>query len=252
MRTGQHNSASQRRFLRTLSTNLHEMAQPLSTIQASLELALLSLTTAGQYRETAEDVLIHLRRAVELMQFSARLALFQQPAADVRDVSLVATLREVLSDLQPTFETAQLELQLVGFEYDGSGEEQLINISPTRLRQMIFYVLQAVQGCSEPGDIVNIEIQRPAADHLVLRLQHSRSDGDETERVQPLRNVTVERAIALADSIVSSSGGEFSVSACPLLIIADFPAKHETNKCAAVAGNKLSTFAKSQLAVSSH
>ena len=57
------------------------------------------MTTAGQYRETAEDVLIHVQRAVELMQFSARLALFQQPAADVRDVSLVATLREVLSDL---------------------------------------------------------------------------------------------------------------------------------------------------------
>ena len=250
MRTGQHNSASQRRFLRTLSTNLHDMAQPLSTIQASLELALLSMTTAGEYRETAEDALIHVQRAVELMQFSARLALFQQPAADVRDVSLVATLREVLSDLQHTFESSQLQLQFVGFEHEGSGEEQLISISPTRLRQMIFYVLQAVQGCAQPGDLVNIEIQRPA-DHLVLRLQHCHCNDDVIERVQPARNITVERAIALADSIVSSSGGEFSVSACPLLIVADFPTRHETRDCA-VAENKLSSFGKSQLAVSSH
>ena len=71
-----------------LSASMHQMAQPLSTIQASLELALLSPTTAERnIKEIAENVLRQLRSAVESMQFAACLARFQQPAADMQDVS---------------------------------------------------------------------------------------------------------------------------------------------------------------------
>src|SRR5216684_9149297 len=100
---------SQEKFLRTLTASMHEMAQPLSTIQASLELALLCPTTAEQYRWIAEDVLLHLQRAVESMQFTAYLTRFQQPAADIQDVLLSAALNEVISDLQRTLDTAHLQ-----------------------------------------------------------------------------------------------------------------------------------------------
>ena len=45
MRTDSHSSASQEKFLRMLAASMHQMAQPMSTIQASLEMALLSPTT---------------------------------------------------------------------------------------------------------------------------------------------------------------------------------------------------------------
>src|SRR6266853_2758961 len=85
---------SQEKFLRTLTASMHQMAQPLSAIQASLELALLSPTTAGQYQELAEDTLRHLCAVVESMQFAARLTRFQQPAADVQEVRLSVTLED--------------------------------------------------------------------------------------------------------------------------------------------------------------
>ena len=83
------------------------MAQPLSTIQASLEMALLSPTTAAEYKEIAENVLAQLRSAVDSMQFAARLSRFQRPAADMRDVCLSDALQEVVSSLQRTLDTAR-------------------------------------------------------------------------------------------------------------------------------------------------
>ena len=98
---------SQKQFLSTLSASMHEMAQPLSTIQASLELALLCPTTIEQYRWVAEDALMQLQRVVESMQFTAQLTRFHQPAADIQDVLLSAVLEEVISDLQRTFDDRQ-------------------------------------------------------------------------------------------------------------------------------------------------
>ncbi len=142
--------------------NLHDMAQPLSTIQASLELSLLSPITAEQYQDIAENVLREVRRAVECMQFIGRLARFQQPAADVQNVSLSAALESVYLGSASTLEAAQIQVLFCRPEH-----EPLISISPTRLRQMLFYVLQAVQGCSQPGDLVHIEIQQQAG-YVVL------------------------------------------------------------------------------------
>ena len=236
---------SQEKFLRTLTASMHQMAQPLSTIQASLELALLSPTTAEQYQELAQDALRHLQGAVESMQFAARLARFQQPAGDVRDVLLSTALEEVISDLQRTLDTAQLQLLFFRSEH-----EQLIRISPTRLRQMLFYVLQALQDCSQPGDLVHIEIHAPVG-HLLLRIQHSQLKNDQVDCAKPPHEGMGDRALALAEAIVSGAGGEFSVTTYPFLIVADFPVKRES-RAGAIGKNKLSDLASSQLAVSSH
>ena len=95
-----------------------------------MELALLSPTTAAEYKEITEKILGQLRSAVESMQFAARLTRFQQPATDVRHVRLSTVLEEVISSLQRTLDTAQLQLLFLGPEH-----EQLVNISATRLRQ---------------------------------------------------------------------------------------------------------------------
>ncbi len=46
---------------------------------------------------------------------------------------------------------------------------------------------------------------------------HSSGNGDLTDRTEPSHPDIVEKAIALADAIVSSAGGEFSASIAPLL-----------------------------------
>lgn len=241
MQTDLHSSPAPAKFLRTLSASMHQMAQPLSTIQLTLELALLSPTTAEQYQEVAEGLLQQLRRAVESMQFTAWLARFQQPASDVQDVPLDATLESVISDLRRTLESAQLQLLFLRPE-----GKPLIRISPTRLRQMLFYVLQAVQGCSQPGDIVEIEIEELAG-HLVLRIRHAQRETNQAGCGAPQQDDLVDRALALAEAILSSAGGTFSVTTDPLLIVADFPVRESGS----AAKNELSGQSNVQLAVNS-
>jgi hypothetical protein len=242
MQLQRHNSR-QDKFLRTLSESMHQMAQPLSTIQASLELAVLSPTTAAEYKEIAENVLAQLRSAIDSMQFGARLSRFQQPAIDVRDVSLSAALHEVISSLQRTLDAAEVKLLVGDLEH-----EPLISSSPTRLRQMLFYVLQAVQHYSQPGDLAKIETDGTKG-HLRLRIQHVAAKTGQIVRPLSPQDEITDRALALADAIVTSGGGEFSVSTSPLLIIADFPLSHGSS--AATMDKKAPSFASSPLVIAS-
>ncbi len=215
------NILPQDKILRTLATCMHEMAQPLSNIQASSELVLLNPASGEHYREIAEDNLRHLNRAIESMQFAARLVLFHQQATDVRETSLSAVLGQVVSDLQRTLDAAGIRLLLLR-----SGQDHAIRFSPTRLRQMLFYMLQAVQGCSQPEDVVRIDI-REQDNRQVLRIMHCSGNSGLTDRTEPSHPDIVEKAIALADAIVSSAGGEFSASIAPLSIVAHFPVHRE-------------------------
>jgi signal transduction histidine kinase len=240
----QRQNSRQDKFLRTLAESMHQMAQPLSTIQASLELAVLSPTTADEYKEIAENVLAQLRSAVDTMQFAARLSRFQRPATDVRNVSLNTALQEVISGLQRTLDTVEVKLLIRGLEH-----EPLISASPTRLRQMLFYVLQAVQHYSQPGDLAKIETDGTAG-HLRLRIQHvAARTGQFVRPLSPQDEIT-DRALALADAIVTSDGGTFSVSTSPLLIVADFPLNYES-RAAAMDKHKASGSASSPVVIAS-
>jgi hypothetical protein len=246
MQTHRHNS-SQDKFLKTISESMHEMAQPLSTIQASLELALLSPTTAREYKEIAENTLAQLRSAVESMQFAARLARFQQPASDVRDVCLRDAMLEAVSNLQRTLDAAQVKLVFRRSECEPS-----ISVSPTRLRQLLFYVLQTVQCYSQPGDLAKIETDETsgAAGHLRMRVQHVPARTGPTVRaISPQDNI-IDRALTLAEAIVTSGGGEFSVTTAPLLIMADFPLSQKSAS-AVIEKNKVSDLSGSHLAMAS-
>lgn len=223
MRSEPQTSLSQQKFLSRLSANMHELAQPLSIIQASLELALLSPITAEQHQDVTKGALQDLQRAVESLQFMACLTRFQQPTKDVQEISLRVALEGVISDLQRTLEAAEVQILLCRSEHDPS-----IRISPARLRQMLFYVLQAVQAYSNPDDLVHLEIQEKAG-RVVLWIEQSwgleRGNNEQAERAgsSPMPNSVVERALALAETIVSSAGGEFRVATNPVLIVADFP-----------------------------
>ena len=95
---------------------------------------------------------------------------------------------------------------------------------------MLFYVLQAVQGCSQPGDLAKNRNSGPGGPHGAADqalLQHQRTL---RAPVQP-SDAKVERALALAEAIVTSAGGDFKVSTGPLLIVADFPVKQREQVC---------------------
>jgi hypothetical protein len=59
----------------------------------------------------------------------------------------------------------------------------------------------------------------------------------------------VERALALADAIVTGAGGELNVSTDPLLIVADFPVKRESG---IIDTTKVSELSNSQMSDGLH
>ncbi len=223
MRTPPKNSPSQENFLQTLSSSLHQMAQPLSIIQASLELALLRKTSEETFHEVAENVLAQLGRTVETLRFTSQLARFQQPAADVTNILLSDVLHDVVEDLSRTLSTAQIKLAL-----DHSGREREIQFSKARLRQLFFYILQAVQHLSQPGDIIHIGLQAHAG-NIKLRIFQS---PEHTVQTAPKASDEsfATRSLALAEAIVASAGAEFKVNLSPLLIVIDFPVRRQSKQ----------------------
>jgi hypothetical protein len=218
----------QESLLRNLSANLHQLTQPLSILQASLELSLLKPNTAAQFREVAEEALRQLGRAAETLHFTSQLTRYYQPPSDEGEVLLSHVLEDVLADLGRTLTSSQIKLSLVR-----SGHEREILFSPTRLRQLFFYVFQAVQHLSQPGDIVRVAV-RASATHAALRISHVPGC-----RMQPAAQARSSHdpsthALTLAEAIMASAGGKLTVTSTPLLIVASFPARRLTQPHPAV------------------
>jgi K+-sensing histidine kinase KdpD len=221
MRREPHRIQSQEKFLRLLSSGLHDMAQPLSIAQGSLELALLTpTTTVEQYKDLAKEMLEQVSRIAEAMRFASQLTRFQQAASDVADVSLDAVLEEAIADQRQAWDAAQVMVM-----YFRPRAEYVIRISPTRLRQMLFQVVQLAQKLSRPGNVVHIRLQG-SVKKLRLKIEHPLKGQQEPTRDKWSNDDSVGRAVALIDSIVGGAGGKFTLNPSPLLIAADFPLKH--------------------------
>ena len=212
---------SQEKFVRTLSSSLHCLAQPLSIIQASLELALLNPTTVEQYREITEGVLHEVARATEAMHFTAQVARFYQPATDVGDLVLSTEVAGALTDLGKTLDSAQVRVLFTVPE-----QEQTVRFSPTRLRQMLFYLVQAIRGLSHAGDVLRCEIQG-ASGELALRISRVTESKRDSGIEMTAGDSRANRALTLAEAIVSSGGGNFTSSTHPLMINPGFPVRRE-------------------------
>jgi hypothetical protein len=213
-------SSSQENFLKSLSAGFHQMAQPLSIIQASMELALLRKTTGEAFGEAAQSVLDQVARAVETLRFTSQLVRYQQPASDEANLLLSDVLHEVVEDLSRTLSTAHIKLAL-----DHSGCEREIQFSRTRLRQLFFYILQAVQHLSQPGDVIHISLQAHAG-NIKLRIFQS---PERTTAIAPKTSDEsfATRSLALAEAIVAGAGAEFQLNLSPLLIVVDFPVRRQ-------------------------
>jgi hypothetical protein len=244
MRNRPNNSSEHESFLKTLSSSLHQMAQPLSIIQASLELALLRQTDEEQFRGVAENVLEQLSRTVETLRFASQLSRFQQPPLDVANVLLSDVLHDVISDLSCTLSNAQIKLAL-----DHTGREREIQFSPVRLRQLFFYMLQTVQHLSQPGDVVHIGIHAHASNIKVRIFQPAGHAIPPAPKASDESFVT--RSLALAEAIVTSAGAEFCVMNSPLLIIANFPVRRQSKQPAADK-NRFEGTRSAQFAASPH
>ena len=205
------------KFLSTLSSSLHGLAQPLSIIHGYLEISLLKATSVEQYRELIEKMLQESRRATGIAQFVAQLTRFQHPAPDVKEVMVSSVVTGAIEDMSRVFERAQIELLFRHPE-----EERPVRISPVRLRQVIFYILEVIRTVSVAGDVIWLELA-PEDDHLNFQIRRESNSGQASKVIPSIEENNGNRALALADAIISNAGGTFVGSLEPLSIRAEFP-----------------------------
>jgi len=213
-----HESATtNEKFLRTLSSGLHGLAQPLSIIHGYLEISLQDGASIEQYRELTKKLLQQSRRAAGIAKFVSQLTRYQLPAPDVQDILLTSVLEQEIEDRIRVFETAQVQL-----DFRHPKHELLVRISPIRLRQVIGYILDVIRMVSAPGDMVRIEV-RSDKESVSLHVQRQPSIGYSPRTLPGNDDNAGSHALTLADAIVSNAGGSFSSSLEPLSIRADFP-----------------------------
>jgi len=203
-------------FLRALSTGLHGLAQPLAIISGYLELS-LDQQNGAPSRELTERLLQESQRATGIARFVSQLTRFQRPAPDVQDVLVSEVIEGVLADTRRLWEDAQIELLFRRPEH-----EQRVSISPVRLREVVFNILEAIRMVSAARDVVRLDV-RPQDDRITLQIAPDQGTEPAAVTAPSTDSSHGTRALALAQAVVNNAGGTFSGSLEPLFIRAEFP-----------------------------
>jgi hypothetical protein len=203
-------------FLRTLSFGLHKLAQPLSVISGYLELSL-----DGGYeepsRELTERLLEESRRASGIAQFVMQLTRFQLPAADAKEILLSDLLECALADISRMLEEAEVRIA-----FERPEGERPVRVSPLRLREAMFRLLDAIRVGSVAGDVIRIDLL-PESNRLTMLIFREQSMTHSSRAPVSDEYAPGNRAFALVQAVVSTAGGTFAGSLEPLFIRAEFP-----------------------------
>ncbi len=79
----------------TISRALHQTTQPLTVLQGTLELALLTATTVDDYKDAIERSLEEVRRVADCFGHLRTLLQPRQPAKDMKTFAVSSMIGEV-------------------------------------------------------------------------------------------------------------------------------------------------------------
>jgi hypothetical protein len=92
-----------------MSRGLHQATQPLSVLQGTLELALLSARTVDDFKQAIERSLQELQRVTTSFEHLRILAQLQKPASDITTFAASSMVEDVLASLRAHFASAKAE-----------------------------------------------------------------------------------------------------------------------------------------------
>lgn len=170
-----------------------------------------------QYRELTRKLLQQSSKATGIAQFVAQLTCYQQPAANEAEVLLSAALEKGIEDMTPIFDSIQIKLI-----FDRPQRERLVMMSPVRLRQFVLHILDVVRMVSATEDVIHLELVLKNS-RMKLQVRRESGPGTSSRTVTSSGENSGNRALALAEAIVSSAQGKFTASLEPLSISAEFP-----------------------------
>jgi len=205
-------------FLRSVTQGLHKLAQPLTLINGYIELS-IDRESSDASHELMEKLLQQSHRASSIAQFVAQLARYQIPSEDVKDVLVSEVLKGAIGDISRILDDAQVTLK-----FRNSGTERPVRISPLRLREVLFQLIDTIRTASFSGDEIRLDLVAES-DRLTLLIFREcgfsrKSPDSEFDDYSPSK-----RALALSRSLLVGAGGSFAGTLEPLFIRAEFPMK---------------------------
>src|SRR5450631_525260 len=202
-------------ILQATARGLHDLAQPLTVLQGTLELALTTVQTAAEYRHWLESALEQAGRAATDLGHVRHLLRLQEPAGDVRAFPLSLAIEAVRNDLRDILAAGKVEIRVDR----RSGFLDKVRGSHARIREALrLIVSEMIAGLPNGGWIrVLIIIQ---ARRVVARFTFEQDpQPSQTSGCKPALPAGME----LARAIMSTTGAEMATAEYPFSVTISLP-----------------------------
>ncbi len=195
-------------LVQALADGMHALAQPLGILQGKLELVLLDKSTAEGRQATVEECLESVESASGLLSYLQQLLALCRHRSEPGPVETSKVLLSVVTDLK-------LVLEESGVELDCRFPEDLpiVFAAKARIREALFYALQAAHALAKRGQRVTISALAVEAD---VQIAFENTECWVTSEC--LAASAARRKLTLANMIVRSQQGEFSWDGEPFSI----------------------------------
>jgi len=145
-----------------LGAMAHRLAQPMTALRGSIELALMGKRSAADYRSVLEQSLQLADNLSQLIVSLRDLGESSAPAGAARWVLLDATAAEVLAEMEGLAQSRDLHLQ---FHAEGKAE---VCADPERLREALQSLLGwIIQNCAG-GGVITMELSAPEGEPRIF------------------------------------------------------------------------------------
>jgi len=198
-----------------VSRELHHVAQPLTVLQGTLEIALIKDRSQAEYQSILHKVMEHSQKLADCFARVQRLVHFQQPATDIAEFSAAAMVRSVLERVE-----SHLITRGVDFEFHPTAEDEtcgdMVRASEKRVTAALELVLSALANAMPPRSktVLLMDVKSQSV-LLTLSIQES------------LRNLALEGGLVadleLAEAIAASAGAKLSCNPAASCIMLGLP-----------------------------
>lgn len=201
------------------------MAQPLTVLRATLEIASGNAYSISHYQHAIDSSLAEVSRVSEAMGFVQELVRIARNVSKPTRVDLADVIATVREDLRCVLEASGVSLEL-----DLPDDLPSVMASTQQLRQCLFYLLQHAVSLCRVGGTIDVASNRIDGElHLILRKWSSEPIGSEASARVNSWWGNLLPSLTLAEALVKGHGGHLEWQTEPFAACLSLPVAQNTN-----------------------
>ena len=130
---------------------MHSMAQPLTVLRATLEVASGNASCISHYQRAIDSSLVEVSRLVDTMGFVQELVRIARDIQAPESVCIRTVVSQVVEDLTCVLDDAEVSLKL-----SVPQDTPAVLAVPAGLRQCLFHLVQQAQSGASRGDVIDL------------------------------------------------------------------------------------------------